>query len=405
MKNELAALLGDEDFRNIDEKFGRFNLFEAIGAVKGELKHSNFLGHLMSPQASHGLGALPLQMILHCFLREYRNEGRPIGELDLILADLDDSIVYRELDNIDILVEHRPLKLLVAVENKIWAKEGKDQLRNYRGKIEAKYPGWDHRLIFLTPEGEEPSDSFWKKCDYSVIADTIGKLASRIEATASESIILILRQYVEMLRRHIVDDMELNELAAKVYARHKAAFDFVFKLMPNSPFGLLEVIEPKLRENPEWEIDRQYSTKLLFAPKSWLKFPVLNNCDKQIWTKTGRSLVFEVKSEFTESQNYSYRVRLSILLGSAPESTRQYFFDAASKDPKLFQGRSGSLSDKQTALYATELMKNEDAKNLSDEERVEKISNSWMDFVQTKLPALAARIEELAQKFPTSSLA
>ena len=36
-----------------------FNLFEAVGAIRGELRHSNFLAFILSPARSHGLGTEP----------------------------------------------------------------------------------------------------------------------------------------------------------------------------------------------------------------------------------------------------------------------------------------------------------------------------------------------------------
>lgn len=52
----LSALLDDPDFHEVQGRMSRFNMFEALGAVHGELKHSNFLGYLLAPNRPHGLG-------------------------------------------------------------------------------------------------------------------------------------------------------------------------------------------------------------------------------------------------------------------------------------------------------------------------------------------------------------
>jgi hypothetical protein len=57
LEDRLAILVDDPDFRKIDKQFRRFNIFEAIGAIRGELKHSNFLSFILSPARSHGLGS------------------------------------------------------------------------------------------------------------------------------------------------------------------------------------------------------------------------------------------------------------------------------------------------------------------------------------------------------------
>jgi hypothetical protein len=43
----LSQLLDDDDFWIVRERMSRFNLFEAMGAVNGELRHSNFLANTL----------------------------------------------------------------------------------------------------------------------------------------------------------------------------------------------------------------------------------------------------------------------------------------------------------------------------------------------------------------------
>jgi PD-(D/E)XK nuclease superfamily len=57
IEDRLAELVDDRDFHRIDQHLRRFNLFEAMGAVRGELRHSNFLSFILSPTRSHGIGS------------------------------------------------------------------------------------------------------------------------------------------------------------------------------------------------------------------------------------------------------------------------------------------------------------------------------------------------------------
>src|SRR5690242_18489421 len=125
---KLSDLLDDADFWEIQQRVTRFNLFEAMGAVSGELKHSNFLGYLLSPSRPHGLGRQALQAFIRSALESMRPEVRPLSSLELILGDLDGAVIHRERDNIDILIEVSELDLVVVVENKIRAKAGVGQL-------------------------------------------------------------------------------------------------------------------------------------------------------------------------------------------------------------------------------------------------------------------------------------
>ncbi|WP_238283152.1 PD-(D/E)XK nuclease family protein, partial [Methylobacterium goesingense] len=68
VEQKLADLVDDLDFQAIDRRMGRFNLFEAMGAVRGELRHSNFLAFLLSPARNHGLASEPLLRFLRLAL-------------------------------------------------------------------------------------------------------------------------------------------------------------------------------------------------------------------------------------------------------------------------------------------------------------------------------------------------
>ena len=45
VERQLADLLENSDFQALNQKLRKFNLFEALGAERGELKHSNFLSY------------------------------------------------------------------------------------------------------------------------------------------------------------------------------------------------------------------------------------------------------------------------------------------------------------------------------------------------------------------------
>jgi hypothetical protein len=83
IEEKLSELIDDPEFQGIDQRFGRFNLFEALGAVRRELEHSNFLAFLLSPTRPHGLGAEPLRRILRCFLEALPRAARGQQQQDL----------------------------------------------------------------------------------------------------------------------------------------------------------------------------------------------------------------------------------------------------------------------------------------------------------------------------------
>lgn len=134
----LAELVDDRDFRRIDKHLRRFNLFEAIGAVRGELRHSNFLSFILSPSRSHGLGSEILLQFLRAAIAKQTQARRVVRSIELMVADLDSAVIYRERDNIDLLVEFKQLQLVVVVENKIDAAVGDGQLLRYKEAVKAE---------------------------------------------------------------------------------------------------------------------------------------------------------------------------------------------------------------------------------------------------------------------------
>ena len=140
LEQRLSALFDDLDFNSIHCRMSPFNVFEAVGAVRAELRHSNFLAYLLSPSRPHGLGARFLVALIRSILMSMSVEHRPIMVLELLASDLDDAIVYRERDNIDILIELPSMKFVVAIENKIDSKAGDGQLERYSEYLRGSYP-------------------------------------------------------------------------------------------------------------------------------------------------------------------------------------------------------------------------------------------------------------------------
>jgi hypothetical protein len=131
LERQLSGLFDDPDFNSIHRRMSLFNVFEAVGAVRAELRHSNFLAYLLSPNRPHGLGARVLIALIRSILTRMPAEHRPIMALELLTSDVDDAIVYRERDNIDILIELPTLEFVVAIENKVDSKAGDGQLERY----------------------------------------------------------------------------------------------------------------------------------------------------------------------------------------------------------------------------------------------------------------------------------
>jgi len=234
----------------------------------------------MSPNRSHELGHQFLQKMLRGFLAKIPPADRPIRALEIAIGDLNNAVVFREQDNIDLLVEIRDLNFVVAIENKIGAAESDGQLARYKQIVRAKYADWRHLFVFLTPDGTEANDTDYVSLSYLELTKIIDSLVEN-QGTPSETA-LILRHYVEMLRRHVVQDEQLRDLALQIYQRHKEAFDFVIECLPEAG-GLLSVIKGLLENETNLLPDKHIKSILRFAPEEWSASPQLNSCSAEKW--------------------------------------------------------------------------------------------------------------------------
>jgi len=137
-----------------------FNIFEVLGAVRVELRHSEFLAFLMDPQQSHGLGDDFVKKFLQKALVGVDQSGLPVSAIDLDIWSLDDLEIRREWQNIDILLISENNKFVVLIENKIWSSEHSNQLQRYYQIVTHAFPDWKILSLYLNPEGLHPSNEF-----------------------------------------------------------------------------------------------------------------------------------------------------------------------------------------------------------------------------------------------------
>lgn len=397
-EDRLTDLIDDRAFQALDGRFGRFNLFEAVGAVRGELRHSNFLAFLLSPHGSHGLSSEPLQRVLRAFIDECPRERRPISSLKIAVGNLDGALVYRERDYIDLLVEIHELNLVVVIENKVDAKAGDGQLAGYRDVINEKYPGWLKLFIFLTPEGIEPEEDEWVAYSYVELARILDSLVADLASSMPTEVALVIRHYVEMLRRHIVPDDELKDLAVQIYQRHKEALDFIFESLPEASSSLLNTMRPLLKAQSDLGADREITTMLRFVPLKWADVRALNACPPDQWTKTGRNVIFEVKA-FKIENKFSDRILLSLILGPSEVTLREHLFAGAKNNPGLFSGSSKSIGQSWATLYSCELLTVNAARNMDDEQKAAALTSAWNQFVNNTLPALSDEMMRISSTY------
>lgn len=216
------------DIQCLDELLpwtGKFNIFDVLKISKTEIRHSNMLGWLLDPNENHGFGDAFVKAI---FQRIVENDT--LGKYDVfqvLLSDMYSFSVLREWKNIDILLVSNEEKIILAIENKVRSHEHSNQLNRYRTILEHEYPDYSRFYVYLTPDGEEPSDTVnWDVLTYTDVVEVLEDLVNQVQV--QKDISGMINNYIEVIRRDIVEDQKLIEVCNKIYNKHRKALDLIF---------------------------------------------------------------------------------------------------------------------------------------------------------------------------------
>ena len=229
LTNEEALQIFLLDIGCLDELLpwtGKFNMFDVLKISRTEIRHSNMLGWLLNPNDNHGMGDVFLKGILQRLV-ENDSDGR-YDVFNVLLMDFYTFSVMREWKNIDILLTSTEEKTVVAIENKVGSHEHSNQLNRYRNILEKEYPDYNRMLVFLTPDGEKPSDvENWDVLTYSDVIDVLESVTLQIKILPDVD--LMVKNYIDVVRRDIVEDQQLIDICNKIYNKHKKALDLIFE--------------------------------------------------------------------------------------------------------------------------------------------------------------------------------
>ena len=262
----------------INDKIMNFNILEITGMGDYEIRHSNILSSLFGAN-EHNLQ----YEILDSFLKKDIENSLDENKKDKLKHYLylqnqkRDITIYREKDNIDLLIVDEENKKIFVIENKVNAYErvdGEDggQLQKYENIVNAKYDkSYEKYFIFLTKDSQKPSKDYWLVASYQMIADVIENILKTKELTQKTKI--VLESYVDLLkRRGIVADKKLEELCRQIWANenYKNALEILCKNKPTNHKIISDLIIKEL-ENIGINNIKLYANKnndLIFKTKS-----------------------------------------------------------------------------------------------------------------------------------------
>lgn len=375
----LERLVVDNaDLEQLESLLDKFNLFEAIGVVRQELRHSDFLAFILNPGGPHGLGDAVLKRLLQKVLSATPAIDLPLTLIDLDVWDLGQTTVAREAGNVDLLLENQAHKLVIIIENKIDSSEHDDQLQRYYDHVHRERPGWKLVGILLTPEGDEPSDKRYLAASYGQVAEAIDHVTERRASTIGTDVRQVASHYTDMLRRYIVGGSEVDELCIRIYRKHQRALDLIFERRPDQQEVVRQIWLGFVRNAGSMTLDHDTKWAVRFLPAAW-DIEVLKKGTG--WTPSGRMLLFEF-------ENKPGTVRLSLYIGPGPDTTRTQVFEWARAAGPPMQTRRSKLGKSWNSIWSKPILSAKELEESSSEQLEAALKKHWDEFLKSDVPAI-----------------
>jgi PD-(D/E)XK nuclease superfamily len=376
----LEALVVDNDeLEQLEQRLAGFNLFEALGSVRREERHSDFLAFLLHPSRPHGLDDAVLRAFVQAAVTAREGEVGALRKLDVALLDLLDARVEREWRNVDILVTVASERFVLLIENKVDSSEHSNQLARYMREAEAHFPGWRILPVYLTRDGEAASHAAYSALSYSDVHRIVSRVVERRRLLIPTDIEVAVRHYTEMLERHIMEDTRIAELARKIYARHSRALDLVLEHRPDQQDLVKQELARTLVASAGQRVIHSSKSTTHFVPSAWDAVERLREGGDGTWFRDSALLRFE----FTQKKGLA----LKLILGPGDPEVRRTVYEAALRaEGALNLKPPKKLSERFTQLWQLSFYSADDEL----EDRMDAIRTTFSAFERGALPQLSA---------------
>ena len=169
-------------------------------------------------------------------------------------------------------------KWAFIIENKIYAKQRKDQLITYREYVENRFTGYDVIGVFLTLEDEAPVDEAYCQIQYPAVFTILEALLEQKSDSLSERIGNFIKHYLEIvgeLTRMNSRQSQMELLARQVYQEHRDVLEYLFEHGKKDEFEtavetFISPVSP-LKVNDKFLID-DTEYEFIYASKNWYRF-------------------------------------------------------------------------------------------------------------------------------------
>ena len=382
-------IIGNRDLERLEDLLTEFNIFEVLGIEKSETRHSAFLAWLLDPNGNHGLG--------NYFVRKFLLNVTSIANYHGIdtstafdvdgwkLSDLD---VETELHKIDILLMSQEDGFVCALENKVSSGEHGNQLERYRDLVKREYGNLTPMFVYLTVDGDRPEKDEdaenYTPISYGQIAELIQEAVEFRSMDLGANVKGILEQYITSLRRHVLVDSEIQQLAQRIYSTHREALDLIYDSIPDVQQGVRRIVEAELENHPLLLPDESVKSYIRYWPKQLENIPELQKGSG--WTASGRVLLVEFKNNGTT-------LSLDLVLGPGPATIRRQLYEHAKTKTSVFNRTTKTLNKKHDVLHRRQILNSTDYDEFDSDSLREKVHQGITEFVSDDLGPLIKQVK------------
>ena len=233
LENEIA-------FQKLNQQVNSFNPLKVLRIEHYEIRHSNILAWLFNPKENHRLNDYFLRKVLEHLLLMDENVDNPLYSTvsSILNQSLMESHVFREVKThnnryIDLVIVNQQLQTVFIIENKFYSTESFNQLNDYLSHIQNISPDFTVIPIYLTLDGETPSNEHYFTLSYERIESILQHLLLLFEGQLNAQAYAFIAHYQEILREKFYPDQEQIVQAFDIYKQHRKTLEYLEQQLPH----------------------------------------------------------------------------------------------------------------------------------------------------------------------------
>lgn len=300
-KQLLENFVCDKELKELEKKFDKFNIFDCLRLTRAEIRHSNFLAWLLDPNETHGFNNLFLKEFLKEVLKTKKDEIRNINGynipsiIDVDCWNMSDVQIFRELQNIDLLLVDESNKFVLVIENKIDTCQHDNQLTRYKEYVDNQYLSSEYSklFIYLKPKAEQVEPPYIH-INYELVKNILKDLIKEYKEILNDEVVMAIQHYTSIIERDIMEKDEIKTLCRKIYANHKKALELINKYS-DSRAEIHEALIELIEQDDDLILEKSDKNWIRFIPKAADSAEL--NIAKKDWVESDRVLLFEIHND------------------------------------------------------------------------------------------------------------